>query len=113
MIILHPFTCLTAPEGVIRGFTPNWFMACMGTGILSLTLPRLPVPGTAAIREGLWILSMALFILFTLMSLARIVLYPPECIATLRHPVQSLCLGAVPMGLATIVNGLIVFGVPH
>src|SRR6476646_3626759 len=109
----HPLNRLAAPTEAIRGFTPNWFTACMGTGILSLTLPKLPLPGTAAIGEVLWILNMALFALFTLLSLARIVMYPADSRATLHHPVQSMFLGAVPMGLATIVNGLITFGVPH
>lgn len=113
MTITHPLNRLAAPTEAIRGFTPNWFTACMGTGILSLTLPKLPLPGTAAIGEVLWILTMALFALFTLLSLARIVMYPADSRATLHHPVQSMFLGAVPMGLATIVNGLITFGVPH
>lgn len=113
MTTLHPFTRLAAPTEAMRGFTPNWFTACMGTGILSLMLPKLPLPGTAATGEGLWLLNMALLSLFTLMSLARVVLYPRECRATLHHPVQSMFLGAIPMGLATIVNGFITFGVPH
>ena len=31
----------------------------------------------------------------------------------LLHPVQSMFLGAIPMGLATLINGLVLFGVPH
>ena len=109
----RPLNRLAAPSEAIRGFTPNWFTACMGTGIVSLMLPKLPLPGTAAIGEGLWIFSMVLFTVFTLMSVARVVLYPADSRATLHHPVQSMFLGAVPMGLATIVNGFITFGVPH
>ncbi|GGR15795.1 TDT family transporter [Deinococcus ruber] len=109
----RPPNRLAAPAEVIRGFTPNWFTACMGTGIVSLMLPKLPLPGTAAIGEGLWVLNMVLFALFSLMSVARVVLYPADSRATLHHPVQSMFLGAIPMGLATIVNGFITFGVPH
>ncbi|ULH17914.1 TDT family transporter (plasmid) [Deinococcus sp. KNUC1210] len=109
----RPLSRLTAPGEAIRGFTPNWFTACMGTGILSLTLPKLPLPGTAAAGEGLWLLNMVLFVLFTVFLGARLVLHPADSRATLHHPVQSMFLGAVPMGLATIINGFIAFGVPH
>jgi len=109
----RPLNRLAAPTEAIRGFTPNWFTACMGTGIVSLMLPKLPLPGTAVVGEGLWIFNMVLFTVFTLMSLARVVLYPADSRATLHHPVQSMFLGAVPMGLATIVNGFITFGVLH
>ncbi len=109
----RPLSRLAAFSEAVRGFTPNWFTACMGTGIVSLTLPKLPLPGMVAVGEGLWTLNMVLFAVFTLMSLARVALYPADARATLRHPVQSMFLGAVPMGLATIVNGFITFGVPH
>jgi C4-dicarboxylate transporter/malic acid transport protein len=98
---------------VIRGFTPNWFTAVMGTGILALTLPHLSLPGAALLGEGLWWFNMALLVLFTGLSAARMVRCPGESLVTLHHPVQSMFLGAVPMGLATVINGLIVFGVPR
>ncbi|GHF47479.1 C4-dicarboxylate transporter/malic acid transport protein [Deinococcus metalli] len=109
--------CASAhPEGlagVVRGFTPNWFAATMGTGILALLLPHVPVPGAALLGEGLWWMNMAVFAVFTGLSVARLALYPHESRATLVHPVQSMFLGALPMGLATLINGLIVYGVPR
>jgi len=113
MTTLAPFTRLAAPSEAIRGFTPNWFTVNMGTGIVSLMLPKLPFAGSAAIGEGLWWLNMGLLLLFTLLAFARMIQYPTECRATLRHPVQSMFLGAVPMGLATVINGFITFGVPQ
>ncbi|ABF44268.1 C4-dicarboxylate transporter/malic acid transport protein (plasmid) [Deinococcus geothermalis DSM 11300] len=98
---------------VLRNFTPNWFTVTMGTGILALMLPHLPLAGAVRLGEGLWWLNLGLFLLLTVLSLLRLVLYPQESRATLRHPVQSMFLGAVPMGLATLINGLIVFGVPQ
>lgn len=98
---------------VVQAFTPNWFAATMGTGILALMLPHLPLPGTALLGEGLWVLNMVLLVLFTALSVARIALFPKDSLATLHHPVQSMFLGAVPMGLATVINGLIAFGVPR
>ena len=38
-----PLNTLSHPREVIRQFTPNWFAATMGTGILALTLGQLPV----------------------------------------------------------------------
>ena len=51
-----PFSHLARPREVIRQFTPNWFAATMGTGVLALALAQLPVnlPGMYAIAEGLW-----------------------------------------------------------
>lgn len=115
-MIAHPSapdTSRTAASDVLRGLTPNWFTASMGTGIVSLMLPHLPLPGTAALGEGLWALNMLIFAALTVLSLARILLHPADSRATLLHPAQSMFLGAIPMGLATIINGLIVFGVPR
>ncbi|MBB6096751.1 C4-dicarboxylate transporter/malic acid transport protein [Deinobacterium chartae] len=110
-------TCPSPPLSslgeIVRGFAPNWFAATMGTGICALMLPRLPFPQAALLGEGLWWLNIVLFALFALLSLARALLYPADARATLRHPVQSMFLGAVPMGLATVINGLIVFGEPR
>ncbi|GGO26256.1 TDT family transporter [Deinococcus humi] len=108
-----PDALLPTIRNVLRGLTPNWFTASMGTGIVSLMLPHLPLPGTAALGEGLWVLNMLIFAVLTVLSLARIALCPADSRATLRHPAQSMFLGAIPMGLATIINGLIVFGVPR
>ena len=37
-----PFSHLQHPREVIRQFTPNWFAATMGTGVLALALAQLP-----------------------------------------------------------------------
>ena len=44
---------------MIRQFTPNWFAATMGTGVLALALAQLPVaiPGLHAVAEGLWLFN--------------------------------------------------------
>lgn len=99
----------------VRAFTPNWFAVTMGTGILALVLPKfpLPVPGLVAVGEGLWWFDIGLFALCLALSAARAALYPRETLATLHHPVQSMFLGAIPMGFATLINGLIAFGLPR
>ncbi|WP_304486019.1 hypothetical protein [Rahnella variigena] len=38
----RPLSELSSPKEAIRQFTPNWFAATMGTGILSLSLAQFP-----------------------------------------------------------------------
>lgn len=73
-----PLAALSSPREVIRQFTPNWFAATMGTGILSLLLGQLPLgmPVLAALGEALWLLNIQLFVLFSLLYAARWVLGP-------------------------------------
>ena len=99
------------PE-IVRNFTPNWFTATMGTGALALTLNQfpLPLPGLRAVAESLWLANIALFALFSLLYVARWLLFPREAALVFRHPVMSMFFGAIPMGLATIVNGFLAFG---
>ena len=79
-ISYKPFSHLTRPREVIRQFTPNWFAATMGTGVLALALAQLPVqlPGVYAIAEGLWLLTIFLFVLFSGLYAARWVMFYDE-----------------------------------
>ena len=97
---------------IVRNFTPNWFTVTMGTGALALTLNQFPlaVPGLRAVAVGLWLANIALFTLFSLLYAARWVFFPREAALIFRHPVMSMFFGAIPMGLATIVNGFLAFG---
>jgi C4-dicarboxylate transporter/malic acid transport protein len=97
---------------IVRNFTPNWFTVTMGTGAMALTLNQFPLalPGLRAVAVGLWLANTALFALFSLLYAARWVLFPREAARIFRHPVMSMFFGAIPMGLATIVNGFLAFG---
>ena len=97
---------------IVRNFTPNWFTATMGTGALALTLNQFPVgvPGLRAVATSLWLANIVLFALFSLLYFARWLLFPREAALVFRHPVMSMFFGAIPMGLATIVNGFLAFG---
>jgi C4-dicarboxylate transporter/malic acid transport protein len=99
----------------VRQFTPNWFAMTMGNGIVYLVLAGLPwhFAGQMTFAEALWVLSIALYSVFTVMLLARWVFYPETIRPMLHHPLQSMFLGAVPMGLAPIINGLVLFAGPH
>lgn len=97
---------------IVRNFTPNWFTVTMGTGALALALNQFPlaVPGLRLLATGLWVANIAIFALFTLLYAARWTLFFSEAQLIFRHPVMSMFLGAIPMGLATIVNGFLAFG---
>lgn len=97
---------------VVRNFAPNWFAVTMGVGALALVLRQ--IPGAPAplglLATGLWLLDIGLFAAFALLYGARWLLFPAEARRVFAHPVMSMFLGTIPMGLATIVNGFVFFG---
>ena len=111
----RPFSQLSHPREVIRQFTPNWFAATMGTGILSAVLTQLPVhiPGMFPLAEALWLLNIVLFLCFSVLYAARWVMFFDEARRIFGHSTVSMFFGTIPMGLATIINGLLTFGVPR
>jgi C4-dicarboxylate transporter/malic acid transport protein len=112
---IKPFSHLQHPREVIRQFTPNWFAATMRTGVLALALAQLPVamPALHAFAEALWLFNIALFLLFTAVYTARWVLFFDEARRIFGHSTVSMFFGTIPMGLATIINGFLVFGLPR
>ena len=111
---LKPFARLDCPQEVIRQFTPNWFAVTMGTGILAIALSQFPVPipGLRLVAQGLWFLNMGLFSLFTCLYAARWLMFYNQAKRVFGHSVISMFFGCIPMGLATIINGLLIFGIP-
>lgn len=94
---------------IVRQFTPNWFAANMGTGILALMLVQFPYGhwGQKFIAQGLGVINIVFFVLFALLFMSRAIFYPASFRRLIHHPVQSLFIGAIPMGFGTIVNGMI------
>lgn len=111
----HPLAALSNPLEAVRQFTPNWFAATMGTGILALALGQLPFSAQwlKASGEALWLFNIALFCLFTLMYASRWVLFVDEARQIFGHSTVSMFFGTIPMGLATIINGFILYGLPR
>ncbi|EJM84445.1 TDT family transporter [Pseudomonas sp. GM67] len=107
-----PLSHLSRPRDAIRQFTPNWFAATMGTGILALALAQFPlaIPGLRSIAEGLWMFNILLFCTFSAMYMARWIMFFDEAKQIFGHSTVSMFFGTIPMGLATLINGLIVFG---
>ncbi|GAB7533392.1 TDT family transporter [Pseudomonas sp. 3A(2025)] len=111
----YPLAALSNPREAIRQFTPNWFAATMGTGILALALGQLPFSAQwpKALGEALWFFNIALFCLFSLMYASRWVLFFDEAKQIFGHSTVSMFFGTIPMGLATIINGLLLYGLPR
>jgi len=99
---------------IIRQFTPNWFTVTMGTGVLGLALNQFSaeLPVLHTVGTGLWLVNVVLFALFAGLYGARWVLCFDEARRIFLHSVMSMFFGAIPMGLATIVNGVMAFGTP-
>jgi C4-dicarboxylate transporter/malic acid transport protein len=112
---VRPLHGLDHPREVIRQFTPNWFAATMGTGILSLALPQLPIAGPSlhGVGEALWYLNIALFAAFSALYASRWLMFGYEARNIFGHSTVSMFFGTIPMGLATIINGCPVFGLPR
>jgi C4-dicarboxylate transporter/malic acid transport protein len=111
--LTKPFSHHDRPQEIIRQFTPNWFTATMGTGATALVLNQFPfpVPGLHEIAGMLWQANIVLFAALTLLYLARWSFFPEGAAKSMLHPVTPMALGAIPMGLATIVNGYLAFGI--
>ena len=108
----RPLTRAAGSRELVRQFTPNWFTATMGTGILALALNQLPfaLPGAHEVARALWLFDIVLFVLFSGLYLARWVFFFDGARRIFGHSVMSMFFGAIPMGLATIINGFLVFG---
>lgn len=111
----RPLSQLQHPREAIRHFTPNWFAATMGTGVLALALAQLPlrIPGLHLLAEGLWLFTIGLFVVFSVAYAARWIMFFDEARRIFGHSTVSMFFGTIPMGLATIINGFLLFGVPR
>jgi tellurite resistance protein TehA-like permease len=86
----------------------------MSTGIISILLHQLPYNGDGLriISVIFFVLNLILFLLFTSISCLRYFSYPQLFRAVLRHPHQSLFLATFPVGLATLVNMIVLVCAP-
>jgi len=99
---------------VVLNFTPSWFSVNMGTGIVSILLHNLPYNGRWLywISVVIFAVNVLLFAIFTVISILRYSLFKGLWTCMITHPVQSLFLGTIPMGLATIINMIVFVCVP-
>ncbi|MGR3978742.1 C4-dicarboxylate ABC transporter [Acinetobacter sp. 1207_04] len=108
-----PLYQLKQRHDVIRQFTPNWFTVTMGTGVVALILAEFSVFAQSIniFATLLWQMNIVLFSLFSVLYILRWLIYPHEARQIFTHSSMALFLGTIPMGLATIINGFLKFGV--
>lgn len=110
---LRPLSRLANPADAVRFFTPNWFAATMGTGVVAIALGQFPdLPLLFAAGTGLWLFNVALFTLFTALYATRWITHFSGAKRILAHSSMSMSLGCIPMGLAMVINGAVLFGIP-
>jgi len=110
----QPLTKLASPREIVRQFTPNWFTATMGTGILAIALDQFSadIPLLHELGQALWFFNIGLFLLCGTLYSARWIFFFDGARRIFGHSVVSMFFGAIPMGLATIINGFLIFGTP-
>jgi len=106
-----PLQALSHPLDIVKNFTPNWFTLTMGTGIVAIDLHNSPYhfPYMIPITQFIWELNIVFFAVISLLFISRWIFFFEGAKKMLHHPVQSMFIGAIPMGFATIVNGFILF----
>ncbi|KAF1357425.1 C4-dicarboxylate transporter/malic acid transport protein [Lizonia empirigonia] len=90
----------------------------MGTGIVGILLHALSTLYPSCLTPLnilsiiFFVLNIVLFSVILVISALRYTLYPATWTLMLQHPVQSLFLGTLPMGFATLINLFIALCVP-
>ncbi|KAI6887322.1 putative C4-dicarboxylate transporter/malic acid transport protein [Hortaea werneckii] len=99
---------------IVRNFSPSWFSVTMGTGIVANIFYI--IPWKAAWLHYLsiifFVLTVVLFALAFIASVLRYTIWPQIWTVMIQDPTNSLYLGTIPMGFATIVEMWIFICVP-
>ncbi|KAJ7183151.1 voltage-dependent anion channel [Mycena filopes] len=92
----------------IRHFTWSWHTVVMGTGAVSSLVSRFHFGEGSETLKVLtllfFFLNLFFFVAICAATIARYYMFPELWSAMLRHPTQSLFIGAFPMGAATLIN---------
>jgi len=100
---------------IVANFTPSWFSVTMGTGMVALLFKALPFDSIVLywISVFFFCLNCFLFTLAFVTSILRYILYPEIWPVMIADDTNSLFLGTIPMGFATIVQGWVKLCVPY
>ncbi|KAL6707730.1 hypothetical protein ACN47E_003851 [Coniothyrium glycines] len=100
---------------IVRNFSPSWFSVTMGTGIVSLLLIAIPFKA-----DWLYWLSVSFLVLNTILfacafsiSVVRYTVYPEIWTVMIADSVNSLFLGTIPMGFATLISAWCSLCIPY
>ncbi|KAH9862613.1 hypothetical protein IAQ61_010031 [Plenodomus lingam] len=100
---------------IVRNFSPSWFSVTMGTGIVSLLLAAIPfqVYWLYWLAVAFLALNTVLFTCAFAISLVRYTVYPEIWSVMLDDSPNSLFLGTVPMGFATLISAWCTLCIPY
>ncbi|KAJ2785049.1 Plasma membrane sulfite pump involved in sulfite metabolism [Coemansia javaensis] len=103
--IQHPMAHLDRRRDAIRGFSPAWFTASMGTGMVCVVLEGFPYawPPLRYAAMVFGALNLLMFVVFAVLLAWRLVQYR-DLYDILLHPQLSMSLGAIPMALSTLTT---------
>ncbi|KAJ2356800.1 Plasma membrane sulfite pump involved in sulfite metabolism [Coemansia erecta] len=113
-LIQRPIRELDTWRDVVRGFSPAWFTASMGTGMTSMLLYGFPYEWSPLkyIAMGIALLNLLMFVTFLVLFLWRLVQYR-DFFHILLHPQMSMPLGAVPMAFTTVIASMVTILTPY
>ncbi|KAF2212320.1 hypothetical protein CERZMDRAFT_59220 [Cercospora zeae-maydis SCOH1-5] len=99
---------------IVRNFSPSWFSVTMGTGIVSNLFLAIPWQADWLHYFAIifFVLNIILFSSFSIISIARYTIWPEIWTVMIEDPVNSLFLGTIPMGFATIIRSFMAVCVP-
>ncbi|KAJ2852154.1 Plasma membrane sulfite pump involved in sulfite metabolism [Coemansia brasiliensis] len=112
--IHRPMHKLDTRKDAIRGFSPAWFTASMGTGMVCVLLHGFPYSCQPLryIAMGVGMLNLLMFLGFLALFTWRLAQYRDLNIILL-HPQLSMPLGAIPMALATVISTIVAILTPY
>lgn len=99
---------------IVRNFSPSWFAMTMGTGIVANIFVTIPWKAEWLRILGIvfFVLNTALFSLAFGISFLRYTIWPEIWTVMIQDPNNSLFLGTVPMGFATLIEMWVAVCVP-
>jgi tellurite resistance protein TehA-like permease len=68
--------------------------------------------GQQELALAVWALTALLFAAFSCLLLGRAIMWPRTMLHMVNHPLQSLFVGAVPMSVSTLTNGVVALWQP-
>ncbi|KAJ2813532.1 Plasma membrane sulfite pump involved in sulfite metabolism, partial [Coemansia sp. 'formosensis'] len=106
--IRNPMHKLESRSDIVRGFSPAWFITTMGTGIVGTLLYNFPYQTLVLhyISWGISLVNLVVFLTCCVLFSWRLIRYR-DFYSILMHPQQSMLLGAIPMGLCTLIVSLV------
>lgn len=84
---------------IIKTFSPAWFAAVMGTGVIPLALSFINIPLSKIFGQFFIILALVMFTLIIVPWLLKVILHFDEARETLKHPIATNFYPTMPISL--------------